>query len=163
MNEVKNIGLVAHDAMKKDMVEWCEWNCYNLITHNLFCTGTTGSLIEAALIKKIQRVNPDVTRLNNLIKLKSGPLGGDQQIGAMIANGEIDILFFFIDPLSIQPHDTDIKALLRLCALYNIPTACNRGTADFIIESSLYRSEYEPKQPEFSSYTNRFVHSDENK
>lgn len=120
-----NIGLVAHDYMKNDMVSWVHFNENTLKQHIIHTTGTTGKMISEKTL-----ITPYV--------LKSGPFGGDQQIGAMIAEGKLDMLIFFIDTMTAQPHDVDIKALIRLAALYNIPSACNRTTADFIISSTLF-------------------------
>ena len=125
---MKNIALVAHDNEKKGMVEWCDFNKGTLSRYFLYATGTTGKQII------------DKTRLPvNL--LKSGPYGGDMELGAMIANGKLDILVFFWDPLESQPHDVDVKAVLRLAVLYNIPTACNRATADMIISSPMFSTQ----------------------
>ena len=121
---VRKIGLVAHDAMKKDLIEWVLWNSERLIGHKFYCTGTTGTLIREALKEKHPDVEWDITIL------KSGPLGGDQQIGSRIVEGEIDYLFFFTDPMTLQPHDTDVKALTRLAGVENIVFCCNRSTAD---------------------------------
>jgi methylglyoxal synthase len=143
-NKIKQIALVAHDNMKKDLIEWVEFNKGTLKAYEILSTGTTGSLIE-------EKVGIKTT------KLKSGPLGGDQQLGAKIANGEIDFLIFFWDPLSVMPHDVDVKSLLRLAVVYNIPVACNRSTADFIISSSLMDSKYERRLPHFDEYLNRKI------
>ena len=116
---VRRIGLVAHDAMKKDMIEWVLWNSERLIGHKFYCTGTTGTLIKKALEEKHPEIKWDITIL------KSGPLGGDQQIGSRIVEGEIDYLFFFTDPMTLQPHDTDVKALTRLAGVENIVFCCN--------------------------------------
>ncbi len=121
-----NIALIAHDEKKKDLLEWADFNKLTLSKHNLFATGTTGQIIS------------DKTGLN-ITKKKSGPFGGDQEIGSMIANKEIDMLFFFWDPLDAHPHDPDVKALLRLAVLYDIPTACNRTTANYIISSIIFK------------------------
>ncbi|WP_096325189.1 methylglyoxal synthase [Pseudothermotoga hypogea] len=134
----KRIALIAHDRMKKDLIEWVEFNKGTLSRHELYATGTTGTLIE-------ERTNLKVH------KFKSGPLGGDQQIGAKIAEGEIDILIFFWDPLEPLAHDVDIKALIRLATVYNIPVAINRSTADFLISSPLFESEYEKIQPDYET------------
>jgi methylglyoxal synthase len=125
----KRIALVAHDDCKKDMAEWVEWNREVLLDHQLICTGTTGRLVEAALRRKQDEEHP--VRFPP-VRLKSGPFGGDQQLGSMIADGGVDVLIFFWDPMQPQPHDVDVKALLRIAVLYNIPTACNRSTADFL-------------------------------
>lgn len=154
MKPTKNVALVAHDNMKKDLIEWAEWNWHTLITHRLICTGTTGRLVEEAIQAKIND-NPETNVMPQIMKLKSGPLGGDQQVGAMIAEGRIDLLIFFWDPMEPHPHDVDVKALLRIAVLYNIPTACNRSTADFLISSSLLNQEYEPARKSFSAYETR--------
>ena len=135
----KRIALVAHDNKKADLMEWAKYNRGTLSRHHLFGTGTTGTLLEKELDLPITR-------------FKSGPIGGDQQIGAKIAEGEIDFLIFFWDPLEQQPHDPDIKALLRLAVLYNIPTASNRATADFIISSPLMENEYKVQTPDLERY-----------
>ncbi len=135
----KRIALVAHDNKKQDLLEWARFNRLTLSRHHLFGTGTTGGLLERELDLPITQ-------------FKSGPLGGDQQIGAKICEGEIDFLIFFWDPLEQQPHDPDIKALLRLAVLYNIPTASNRATADFIISSPLMTMEYEHPAPDLERY-----------
>ncbi|MDD5427711.1 MAG: methylglyoxal synthase [Candidatus Omnitrophica bacterium] len=126
----KRIALIAHDNEKKDLLEWAKFNKGSLAKHELIATGTTGAILERELGLKIN-------------KLKSGPLGGDQQVGAKIANSEIDFLIFFWDPMQPQPHDVDVKALLRIAVVYNIPAACNRASADFIISSSMMTEEYE--------------------
>jgi len=155
MDKIKNIGLVAHDNRKKDMIEWVSFNANRLINHNLICTGTTGSLIEEVLLDKIK--NDKIEKKLNISKLKSGPLGGDQQLGSLISEGQIDILIFLWDPMGQQPHDVDVKALLRIAVLYNIPTACNRSSADFIISSTLFDGEYEQIIKDYSGYIHRNV------
>lgn len=140
----KNIALVAHDNKKKELVAWAIDKSELMANCGIYATGTTGRLIEAAL-------NRPVTRL------LSGPLGGDQQLGAKIAEGEVQLLIFFWDPLEPQPHDPDIKALLRIAALYNIPVACNKASADYMIHSPLLHSEYVPNDPDFSIYTSRIT------
>jgi methylglyoxal synthase len=149
----KRIALVAHDNKKKDLIEWAEWNWHILTEHELVCTGTTGRMVEEALVKKSEENGTPVS----VEKLKSGPLGGDQQLGALIAEGKINMMIFLWDPMEPQPHDVDVKALLRICVLYNVPTACNRATADYLISSSLLNQEYTPKESDFTSYTGRKV------
>lgn len=149
---MKRIALVAHDNRKKDLVEWVEWNYQTLIEHHLICTGTTGSLVEEAIQKKSALGSQPSFRLT---KLKSGPLGGDQQLGAMICEDQIDIMIFLWDPMEPQPHDVDVKALLRIAILYNIPIANNRSTADFIISSKLFSENYERIIKDYSSYIKR--------
>jgi len=160
LHSQKVIALVAHDNRKQDMVEWVEWNYLILLQHRLICTGTTGRLIKEAIHKKLHSLNPHIKKVPEITTLKSGPLGGDQQLGSMISEAQIDMMIFFWDPLTTQPHDTDVKALLRISVLYNIPTACNRATADFLICSSLMNSEYEKKEYDFSAYLSRFEHKD---
>lgn len=148
---VRGIGLVAHDAKKKDLIEWVLWNSERLMGNKFYCTGTTGTLILEALKAKHPDVDWDFTILN------SGPLGGDQQMGSRIVEGEIDYLFFFTDPLTMQPHDTDIKALTRLAGVENIVFCCDRSTADHIITSPLFTDPtYKHTVPDYSFYTNRF-------
>jgi len=152
MEKTKNIALVGHDNRKKDLVEWVEFNYKTLLGHHLICTGTTGKLVEETILNKLEeeeRITFDI------VKLKSGPLGGDQQLGAMIAEGKIDLLIFFWDPMQPQPHDVDVKALLRITVVYNIPTACNRSTADFLISSHLLKETYEPRLADYSGYVSR--------
>lgn len=147
----RGIGLVAHDAMKQDMVEWALFNSERLIGHKFYCTGTTGTMILEALRKKHPEVFWDFTILN------SGPLGGDQQVGSRIVEGKIDYLFFFTDSMTLQPHDTDVKALTRLAGVENIVFCCNRATADHVITSPLFTSpDYKPKKRDYTNYTNRF-------
>ncbi len=155
MEKKKRIGLVAHDNCKKDLIAWLEWNWKNVSQHKLICTGTTGRLVEEAL-NRMQEQNCEMYPLN-IIKLKSGPLGGDQQLGAMIAEGKIDIMIFLWDPMQPQPHDVDVKALLRLTVLYNTVTANSVSTADFIISSPFFNKEYKPKANDFASYINRSI------
>jgi methylglyoxal synthase len=137
------IGLVAHDNKKPDLMEWARHNQRLLAAHNLVATGTTGTLLEEELGVGV-------------LKLQSGPLGGDQQLGALIAEGEIDFLVFFWDPLEPQPHDPDVKALLRLAVVWNIPMACNRASADFMISSPLMDGDYERQMPDYKSYVDRY-------
>lgn len=142
--ERKKIALVAHDFKKKDLLEWAKYNRETLISHEIFATGTTGALIE-------QTLNVPVT------KLKSGPLGGDQQIGAKISEGEIDFLIFFWDPMTQMPHDPDVKALLRIAMVWNIPVACNRVTADYVISSPLMKETSQRMVPDYEGYLARNV------
>jgi methylglyoxal synthase len=154
MEKTKRIALVAHDNRKKDIIEWAEWNYEVLIQHRLISTGTTGGMIESAIRKKLDGKDAEKFAVT---KLKSGPLGGDQQLGALIAENQIDLVIFLWDPMQPQPHDVDVKALLRIAVLYNIPTACNRSTADFLISSPLLQSEYEPLEKDYSRYIERSV------
>jgi methylglyoxal synthase len=142
MGEKKKIAIVAHDNKKADLLEWAKYNKDLLAQHELYATGTTGSLLE-------QKLGIEVT------KLQSGPLGGDQQIGAKIAEGRINFIIFFWDPLEPQPHDTDVKALLRIALVWNIPVACNRASADFMISSPLMSGEYERFVPDYRDYRDR--------
>ena len=136
--------------MKQDMIEWVIWNSERLLGHKFYCTGTTGRLIKEALSNKYPDVEWDITIL------KSGPLGGDQQMGSRIVEGEVDYLFFFTDSMTMQPHDTDVKALTRLAGVENIVLCCNRATADHIISSPLFEDEnYKPRKRDYTSYTNR--------
>lgn len=155
--ETKSIALVAHDNRKKDLVEWVEWNYNELLHHSLICTGTTGSLVEDAIKKKADK---EEFQKMKMTKLKSGPLGGDQQLGALIAENKIDIIIFFWDPMEPHPHDVDVKALLRISVLYNVPTACNRATADFMISSPLFNKEYVPIVKDYSDYIKRDLKTD---
>jgi methylglyoxal synthase len=148
----KNIALVAYDNRKKDLIEWVEWNLNILVAHKLICTGTTGKLVEETVERIAEK---DQNFKYPITKLKSGPLGGDQQLGSLITEGKIDFIVFFWDPMQPQPHDVDVKALLRIAVLYNIPMACNRSTADFMISSPLMNEEYNPVLKDYSKYLNR--------
>jgi len=149
---MKTIALVAHDNRKKDLMEWVDYNYKKLINHKLVCTGTTGSLVKKALEKNLKAGQ---LMAEQMVLLKSGPLGGDQQLGAMISEEKIDLLIFLWDPMEPQPHDVDVKALLRIAVMYNVPTANNRSTADFLITSKLYQSDYKPVLRDYSSYIKR--------
>ncbi len=142
MGHRKKIALVAHDNQKDDLLEWVRFNKSLLGQHELYATGTTGKLLQHEL---------DV----EVVTLQSGPLGGDQQIGAKIVEGGIDFLIFFWDPLEPHPHDPDVKALLRIAVVWNIPVACNRASADFMISSLLMLQEYERLLPDYAQYRNR--------
>jgi methylglyoxal synthase len=144
MEHDKKIALVAHDNKKGDLLEWAKYNRFLLAHHELYATGTTGTALERELDLKVHR-------------LQSGPLGGDQQIGARIVDNEIDFLIFFWDPLEPQPHDPDVKALLRMAVVWNIPIACNRASADFMISSPLMDAEYHRLVPDYSEYRNRRI------
>ena len=150
---IKTIALVAHDSRKKDLIEWVLLNRKALISQKLVCTGTTGKLIAEALDRGKKEDDPDI----DITLLRSGPLGGDQQLGSMIAERKIDMLIFLWDPMQAQPHDVDVKALWRITSLYNIPTAINRSSADFIISSPLFCTDYQPKMRDFSNYLNRQI------
>ena len=152
MDVQKRIALVAHDNCKKDMVEWVEWNWSLLLDHQLICTGTTGRLVEEALQRQADEEHPVKFPPR---RLKSGPFGGDQQLGALISDGGVDVLIFFWDPMQPQPHDVDVKALLRIAVLYNLPTACNRSTADFLISSQLLGETYTPRVRDYTGYLSR--------
>jgi methylglyoxal synthase len=142
----KKIALVAHDHKKKDLLEWARYNKTLLGKHTVYATGTTGSMLEDELGFEVK-------------KLQSGPLGGDMQIGAKIVDGEIDFLIFFWDPLEPVPHDPDVKALLRIAMVWNIPVACNRSSADYMISSQLMNREYERLVPDYDYYRDRIVTS----
>ena len=151
----KTIALVAHDNQKRDLADWVAFNYGTLADHAIVCTGTTGRLIEETLARRAAEEGKPAPR--PITKLRSGPLGGDQQLGAMIAEGRIDVLIFFWDPMEPQPHDVDVKALLRISAVYNVTVACNRSTADFIVSSPLLGQPYVPILPDFTGYLERKV------
>ena len=142
LGPIKRIALVAHDRKKKDLIEWAEHNREVLALHKLYATGTTGKLLQDKLDLRVE-------------SFFSGPLGGDQQIGAMIAEGRLDFIVFFWDPMEAQPHDSDVKALLRLAVAWNILIACNRTTADFLLTSVLMQEEYLIQVPDYSHYLKR--------
>ncbi len=144
LGQKKRIALIAHDNKKQELLEWAQWNRKLLIEHDLYATGTTGKLLEEVLGCEVN-------------KFQSGPLGGDQQIGAKIAEGAVDFMIFFWDPLTEQPHDADVKALLRIAVVWNIPAACNRATADFLISSTLMTGEYERLITDYQPYRERQV------
>jgi methylglyoxal synthase len=135
MKPRKRLALIAHDNRKADLLDWAQYNRGTLSEHDLFATGTTGALLAKAL---------DLP----LVRFLSGPLGGDQQVGSAIAEGRIDVVIFFWDPLEPQPHDVDVKALLRIAVVHNTPIACNRASADFILSSPLLSREYVRRLPE---------------
>ena len=130
MQGKKRIALISHDSLKSSLIEWCEFNKELLSKHELYATGTTGEMIETI-------VGLDI------IKLKSGPAGGDQQVGARIAENKIDVVIFFLDPMESHVHDSDIRALLRIACVYNVPIVCNRSSSDFLISSPLMDVKYE--------------------
>jgi methylglyoxal synthase len=144
MGARKHVALVAHDNKKDDLVEWARHNRETLLGHELFATGTTGRVL-------IEHLNLPVNRL------QSGPLGGDQQLGALIVDGKVDCLIFFWDPLESQPHDPDVRALLRIAAVWNIPVATNRATADFLVTSPLMSSTYERLLTDYTDYHQRLL------
>ena len=148
----KTIALIAHDNRKRDLLDWVGVNRSILLRHKLVCTGTTGRLVEDLLSTNLSDDLPI-----DLIKFKSGPLGGDQQLGALVCDGDVDVMIFLWDPISVQPHDVDVKALLRIGVMYNVPIACNRASADFMISSPLLDGEYENKgiDKNISHYLNR--------
>jgi methylglyoxal synthase len=139
MRAKKRIALIAHDSKKDELLEWAKFNKTTLTRHRIYATGTTGWLLEVEVGIEVER-------------MQSGPLGGDLQIGAKIADGEIDFLVFFWDPLEAQPHDPDVKALLRLAVLWNIPAATNRASADFMFSSPLMEGEYLRTVPDYETY-----------
>ena len=156
MNKRLTVALVAHDNMKHDLAEWVAWNWEKLLSHRLVCTGTTGRIVAETLMER--RSKDAANSRFDITMLKSGPLGGDQQLGAMIANGDIDMLIFFWDPMSAQPHDVDVKALLRVATLYNVPTAINRSSADFLISSPLFgHGDYKPVVKDYKEYIERVL------
>jgi len=144
MNTKKNIAIVAHDNKKIDIIEWARYNKVKLARHTIFATGTTGVILEKELGIPVH-------------KFRSGPLGGDLQIGSKIVDGDIDCLIFFWDPLEPQPHDPDVKALLRIAVVWNIPIACNRASADFIFSSPLMDGVYDRTIPDYSLHKNREI------
>ncbi len=150
----KTIALVAHDNRKDDLKQWVVHNWEELLPHTMICTGTTGRIVKESLEEKCKENNKVVP---NVIRLKSGPLGGDQQMGAMISEGKIDLMIFLWDPMQAQPHDVDVKALLRIASLYNIPIATNKATADFLISSPLFHQDYKPERKNYTDYLYRKI------
>lgn len=140
----KHIALIAHDHKKKELIEWVDFNKEKLRKHQLYGTGTTGKMIEKETGLSVKR-------------MKSGPMGGDLQIGAMVAGKEIDILIFFSDPMEAQPHDPDVRALVRICNVWNVPIANNRSTADFLISSPLFEGDYKIQDVNYDKYMNRDI------
>jgi methylglyoxal synthase len=145
MRQKKKVALVAHDNKKQDLLEWARFNKDALAQHKVYSTGTTGKMLE----QELEGIE--------IIKLQSGPLGGDQQIGAKVAEGDIDFLVFFWDPLEPLPHDPDVKALLRIAVVWNIPIACNRASADFMFSSPLMSEEYQRLLPDYEEYRARRI------
>jgi methylglyoxal synthase len=145
--EKKGIALVAHDNKKSALLAWARYNRELIREHRLYATGTTGAILEQNLGLEVH-------------KLKSGPLGGDQQLGAKIVEGDIDLVIFFWDPLQAQPHDPDVKALLRVAVVWNIPIACNRASADLMISSPLMREAYEREVPDYATYQEREIEAE---
>ncbi|WP_272701670.1 methylglyoxal synthase [Desulfovibrio sp. Fe33] len=151
MERIKNIAVVAHDNCKDELLDFMDCNREALVRHNLIATGTTGRLVESLL----SAGGSGEGEPKRVLRLKSGPLGGDQQLGAMISDGKVDILIFFWDPMEPQPHDVDVKALLRLAVLYNIPTASNRSSAEFLISSAFFDHEFSIKPGRYFEYADR--------
>ena len=148
-NLIKNkvIAIIAHDNRKQDAIEWVEHNINTLLDNKLVCTGTTGKLVENALNNYVGE-----NFKTNVTKMRSGPLGGDAQIAAMVGDGKIDLCVFLIDDLTANPHEADIQMLLRQCRLHNIPVACNRHSADLMITSTLWGTNYKPTNPQYTKF-----------
>lgn len=153
MSKQKTIALVAHDHKKQELVRWVQEHAATLMQHKLVCTGTTGKLVEQTIASHTNDANQKV----DIQKLKSGPLGGDQQLGALICEGRVDVLFFFWDPMEPHPHDVDVKALLRIAVVYNIPIACNKSSADYLISSPLIHEDYAIEADDYSNYIQRDI------
>ncbi|TFH40534.1 MAG: methylglyoxal synthase [Chrysiogenales bacterium] len=149
----KTIALIAHDTRKQDMADWVTHNADLLVHNHIVCTGTTGGLVEATLFQWITS-QTDTKRREpvNLTKMNSGPLGGDAQIASMVVEGKIDLCVFLIDDLTANPHEADIMMLLRQCRIHNIPVACNRHSADLMVTSSLWGTDYKPTLPIYTSF-----------
>lgn len=149
----KTIALIAHDTRKKDMVDWVKHNADLLVHNHLVCTGTTGKLIEQTLLEWIETwFGPGHTGPLNVVKMNSGPLGGDAQIASLVVEGKIDLCVFLIDDLTANPHEADIMMLLRQCRIHNIPVACNRHSADLMVTSNLWGTDYQPTKPSYTSF-----------
>lgn len=149
MIEKKTIALIAHDRRKADMIQWVKYNANTLSKNKLVCTGTTGGLIEKALKEEV------VSEIN-IIKMNSGPMGGDAQIASLVVEGKVDLCIFLIDDLSANPHEADIQMLLRQCRIHNIPVACNRHSADLMITSELWGTDYKPTTPTYQKFERLF-------
>jgi len=147
----KRIVLIGHDKRKQDLVEWVKYNADVLLDNDLYCTGTTGKLIEEALHEYVMN-SKNGFKLIHITKFNSGPMGGDAQIAAMVVTGQIDLCIFLIDDLSANPHEADIQMLLRQCRIHNIPVACNRHSADLMITSDLWGTDYIPKVPQYVEF-----------
>jgi methylglyoxal synthase len=146
----KKIALIAHDARKSDMIRWVKYNSETLLKNKLICTGTTGSLIEKCLSEYIEQNN--LNHNINITKMKSGPMGGDAQIAALVVEGNVHLCIFLIDDLSANPHEADIMMLLRQCRIHNIPVACNVHSADLMVTSDLWGTEYVPSVPTYQKF-----------
>lgn len=146
----KTIALIAHDARKADMIEWVKHNVETLYNNKLVCTGTTGSLVEKTLEE--YAADNNITEPFLLTKMKSGPMGGDAQIAALVVEGKVHLCVFLIDDLSANPHEADIMMLLRQCRIHNIPVACNRHSADLMITSDLWSTSYKPTNPIYRKF-----------
>lgn len=142
----KTIALIAHDSRKRDMIGWVEHNVTTLLKNKLVCTGTTGGLIENVLKNHVKEDDLDI------VKMRSGPMGGDAQIASLVVEGKIDLCVFLIDDLSANPHEADIQMLLRQCRIHNIPVACNRHSADLMITSDLWGTDYKPSKPTYVKF-----------
>ena len=154
MEKIKNLAFVAHDNRKADLIEWVGINYESIKHHKLICTGTTGTLIEESLKKKLSKEKKSKL-YKTITKLKSGPLGGAQQLVTLIVDGKVAAVIFLLDPMQAQPHNVDVKALLRIAVVYNVPMACNRSTADFLISSPILNESYQPIIKDYSGYINR--------
>ena len=152
----KTIALIAHDRRKKDMLDWIEYNLSTLINNKLVCTGTTGKLIESKIKEILKRDSKNYEGLENLpiniVKKESGPMGGDAQIATMVVEGQINLCIFLIDDLNPNPHEADIQMLLRQCRVHNVPVACNRHSADLMITSDLWGTDYTPTEPIYKEF-----------